>query len=386
MLDVKGPASGRDPIEADIDSGARREIIRRIRQKGPITFAEFMEVALYWPDGGYYTSGALKWGAAGDYITSLDVSPVFSKVIARQVCECWELLGSPSSFRLVEPGAGRGWLSKGIFEALKEVSPALHSVIRIDLVEKNPALREAEKGRVAWHEDLFSLGSFTGVILSNELIDSFPVHRVENRQGLKELYTGFDGDSFIDSPGAPSTDAIGHYFNEAGVTLAEGQRTEVNLLAKNWITNAASMLERGFVITIDYGLPARELYAPERSGTLMCHSCHKVNDDPYKKIGLQDITTHVDFTSFHRAGLRAGLELSGFTTQKNFLLGLGIAEELMEAAGEAGDYKKIKHNQGIKGLIMPGGMGDTFKVMIQQKGVEKVPLKGFSFRDMSSYL
>ncbi|MBI5588166.1 MAG: SAM-dependent methyltransferase [Deltaproteobacteria bacterium] len=369
-------------------SGPVREILRRIIEKGPLTFAEFMEVALYREVEGYYTSSQGRWGGGGDYITSLDVSPVFSSTLAKEVVEMWEVMDRPADFTLVEAGAGRGWLSKGILDTVREIRPGLFKVIKARLVEKNPHLRQPPAENITWHEDLREVpGPFQGVILTNELIDSFPVHRVVWRNGLKEIYTGYDGGSFIDVVGPVSTVRLTEYFRDLGVELAEGQKAEVNLASVDWIKAAGDLLEKGFVVTIDYGLPARELYAPERDGTLLCHYRHTLNDDPYINIGAQDITTHVDFTAFAASGRSAGLQVTGFTTQKNFLLGLGILEELKEPASfELEEYEKIKFNRELSRLITPGGMGDTFKVLVQHKSINKPSLRGFSFKDLSGRL
>lgn len=371
-------------------SPAEREIIDRIRTKGRITFAEFMETALYWPDGGYYTGGAGVWGGNGDYVTNLDMGPVFSKLIARQIHEMWTCLGSASEFELIEAGAGRGWLSKGILGAIDGMFPDLGRVIKVRLVERNANLRQPPVDRTSWHADIKDLDrGVIGCVLSNELIDSFPVHRVvRGAFGLREVYTGLDGSGFVDIVAEPSTPALAGYFNDLNVVLAAGQAAEVNLKALEWIAGASSLLDAGFVMTIDYGWPARDLYAPERMrGTLRCHFRHTVSDNPYALIGSQDITAHIDFTALARQGARAGLDVTGFTTQKNFLIGAGIIEELEEiAAVDPAGMEKLKHNQYIKGLIMPGGMGDDFKVLIQHKGIAAPRLSGFSFKDMSPYL
>lgn len=377
-------------IPARVFNGPEKELIRRISARGPVTFAEFMDVALYWPDGGYYTSADLAWGAGGDYITSLDVSPVFSAVLARQVSEIWSLMGSPADFVLIEAGAGRGWLSQGILETIKKTSPGLYSVITVRCVEKNPSLRGQTSDKMVWHEDIKDVqGPVRGVILTNELIDSLPVHRVKVSEGLlKEVFTGFDGRSFFDVEAEPSTPHIKGYFDKAGLLPGEGALAEVNLDSIRWLSEASALLAEGFIITIDYGLPSRELYAPERkAGTLMCHYRHTLNDNPYLNIGHQDITTHVDFTALVREGERLGLGLTGFTTQKNFLLGVGILEDLRGAGDlDGSDLADIEFNRAVGRLIMPGGMGDTFKVLIQHKGVERHSLAGFSFRDMSRCL
>ncbi|MBI5644088.1 MAG: SAM-dependent methyltransferase [Deltaproteobacteria bacterium] len=389
VKNVRGEANASPRVPGrDIESGPLKEILCRIGEKGRLSFAEFMDVALYWYDGGYYASAVNRWAEAGDYITNVDISPVFSRLIARQVSEMWEKLGRPAEFTLVEAGAGRGLLSKGIDKTLEEICPVLHSLIKIRLVEINPNLHECVSPRITWHKTLDEIpGPMTGCILSNELFDSFPVHRFVFDGGLKEIYTGYGGRSFVDIAGPPSTPLLEGYFERAGVRLVEGQRGEINLKAMEWVKKAAALLETGFVITIDYGLPACELYAPERRGTLLCHYRHTLNDNPFVNIGDQDITSHVDFTALKKTGEENGLYLTGFTTQKNFLLGLGIAEELKESDDlSLGNLEKISHNRNLSRLIMPGGAGDVFKVLIQHKGADRPALKGFSFRDMSSYL
>jgi SAM-dependent MidA family methyltransferase len=373
------------PVKSE---GPLKEITGRIEQKGPITFAEFMDVALYWPDGGYYTSPENRWGGRGDYVTNLDISPVFARVIARQIHQMWQSLGSPEVFDVVEVGAGRGWLTMGILDTLEELYPDFFRTIRAGVIERNPYLRKAP-GRIAWHKDLEGLEKpFVGCLFSNEFIDALPFHRVVKRKNLKELYVGLgNGGGLVDVEGKPSTAQLSGYFEDLEMKLSAGQRAEVGLRARDWIQRAGRLIDRGFVMTIDYGMPAKELYSPGRSGTLMCHFRHTMNDDPYRAVGCQDITSHVDFTTLKTAGLSVGLEPTGFTTQSYFLLGLGIDKELIEV-GEPSlkDYEAVKHNQGIKELIIPGGVGDTFKVLIQHKGVEGPVLEGFSLKNMKNLL
>src|SRR3972149_2704821 len=342
-------------------------IVSVIRKDGPITFERFMETALYAPGKGYYTSGRDTWGKSGDYITSIDVSAAFARTIARQLCEMWAALGEPASFVLVEAGAGRGWLTKGIEESIGNISPGLSEAIRFVLVEKNPALREPPTEKKSWFSDIGEVPPVqSGCILSNDLIDSFPVHKVVfTEASLKEVYVGHDS-GFVETIGPLSNPEIESYFSSVGIEPFEGMETEVNLHAIKWIEKAAGLFEKGFVITIDYGFPARELYAPERKGTLVCHFRHTLNEDPYANIG--------------------GQELTGFTTQKNFLLGLGVLEELKAPQGSMPVADEIAHNRAIARLITPGGMGDVFSVLIQHKGIGKPVLSGFSFKDLSKRL
>ena len=369
-------------------TGIEAEILRRIREKGRITFAEFMDAALYWPEGGYYTAARQAWGADGDYITNIDISPVFSRMMAKCVHEMWTLLGSPANFTLIEAGSGRGLLTEGILDAADALYPGMSKVLSARLVEKNRFLRKPATARISWHEDMEGLPPIeAGCILSNELVDSFPVHRVVCSGGFKELYVGHDGTRFIEEPCEPSTPELKAHFDSLGISLSEGLITEVNLKAKEWIRKAGSLINKGFVATIDYGLPARELYSREIGSTIACHFRHTINHNPYMNIGMQDITAHVDFTTLAAEGEQSGLKLTGFTTQKNFLLGLGILEELKPSENAGFENRqKISHNRELVQLITPGGAGDAFKVLVQHKGIQKPELKGFSFKDMSSRL
>lgn len=364
-------------------------IARRIAESGPIPFTVFMEAALYATDGGYYTSGRQTWGPGGDYITSLDVSPVFARTLGRQLIECWELLGSPHSFELIESGAGRGWLSMGMLEYVKAACPGLHKALTVKLVELGGPPAGVPPEKVSWHRSLDELKpAENALVISNELIDSFPAHRVRFTGGvLKELYVDFDGSSFFEKEGPLSDPALAVYFQRAGVETFEGMTTEVNLEAGRWLRKASAFFTRGFVVTIDYGAPARELYSPERRGSLHCHFCHTLNDNPFANIGEQDITTHVDFTTLAMEGIDSGVSVTGFTTQKNFLLGLGVLEELKTPAslGVEG-VDEVNFNRALGALISPGGMGDTFKVLVAHKGMERPRLKGFSFKDMTRSL
>jgi len=382
--------------EAGLDAAAKQGLIQlikdRIVKNGPIPFAEFMELALYSPDGGYYASAKSPWGGAGDYITNLDMGHGFPRTVTRQIIEMWEALGK-GRFTLVEAGAGRGTLSAGILETLRTQRHPLYDLIDAQLIDRTWDAR-AGKGietqdKVSWHTSLREIKPIkSGCIVSNELIDSLPVHRVILRDAkLLEIHTDFGGSNFFDIPKEPSTDKLAQYLKHGGIRLVEGQRAEINLDATEWIKEAGALIEKGFVITIDYGLPRRELYAAETGPTLHCHYRHTLNNDPYRHIGEQDITSHVDFTALEAAGAASGLELTGFTTQKNFLLGLGILDELQNTDElTPANIEKINANRLIKDLIMPQSMGDTFKTLIQHKGITKPALKGFSWRDMSRYL
>lgn len=363
------------------------EIKKQIQKKGRITFAEFMHIALYWPQKGYYSSDRIKWGQGGDYITNTDVSPVFGRLLAFQLNEMWNILGRPSAFTVIEVGAGRGNLSLQIKDTIKNSYPEFYEAVDFKLVDISllplPSAKRFEK--ISFHTAIEDLEqNIIGCIISNELVDAFPVHRViGNRNGLRESYVGLKDEEFVETIGELSNRSLNDYFERLGIVLYEGRRAEVNLKAIDWIKSAGALLNRGFVMTIDYGLPAKDLFHPDRNGSLQCYYRHTMNDNPFQRIGYQDITSKVDFTTLAMAGNSSGLEITGFTTQFYFLMGIGILEELKHM-GELSlnNIEDFKWNQGIKELMFPGGMGDDFKILIQHKNITNPLLKGFSYKDL----
>jgi len=361
------------------------EIKRQIDKKSRITFAEFMDIALYWPGKGYYTSENVRWGKDGDYLTSIDVSPVFGRLLAHQINEMWQNLGSPPQFSIIEVGAGREELSFHIRDTIKKLFPEFYKTADFQLVDVNPIHIQKLEERTSFHSSIEDIKpGITGCIISNELIDAFPVHRVVEMDGrLKEIYVGYDDAGFMDIRGELSSDGLNDYLEKIGIKLEQGQKAEINLKALDWIKSIGALLERGFVITIDYGLPARELFRHNRNGNLLCYYMHTMNNNPFHQIGYQDITAKVDFTSLAATGRDAGLEVTGFTTQFYFFMGIGALGEFKEVEElNMGNLDAFQWNQGIKDLMLPGGMGDDFKVLIQHKGVEAPLLKGFSFKDL----
>lgn len=363
-------------------------LLGRIRSRGEMTFASFMEAALYEPDLGYYTSPGRKVGAEGDFYTSMNVHSAFGRLIAQQICQFWQLLGSPASFTVAEAGAGGGQLAQDILDAISEENQAFYGALIYRLIEKEPSLKDAQAERLLQHADRLAWSSpeelaqgelsFTGCIISNELFDAMPVHIVEmTDEGLKEVYVGADADGFRERLAAPSTPELAAYLQRFEVSLMRGQRAEINLIAPEWISAAAGALERGFVLTIDYGYLTEELYTPQRrNGTLLCYHKHSTSENPYILVGEQDITTHINFSQLMEAGNDAGLATVWFGEQYRFLLGVGLVEELIRLEATATtEQEKLKHRLALKKLMLPeGGMGDTFKVLIQGKGVENPQL------------
>ncbi len=364
-------------------------ICRRIAAQGRMTFTDYMAACLYEPGLGYYTSPGRKVGAEGDFYTSSNVHQAFGRVIARELVQMWECFGRPISFDVVEVGAGGGQLGLDIMDTLSEVAPDFYRCATYWFIEKEPSLREAQAARLSAHADRLAWSdpddlqsgslSFTGCILSNELIDSFPVHLVEmTKEGVKEVYVAATPDGLGEELGEPSTPAIAAYLARVNAGLIVGQRAEVNLAAQGWITAVAGSLAQGFVLTIDYGFPSQVLYAPGRmNGTLLCYYRHTTVDNPFLRPGQQDITSHVDFTSLMQAGEAAGLSTAWFGEQYRFLMGGGIMDELMALeAGSSSDGERIKHRLALKKLLLPeGGMGDTFRVLVQSKGMDHPQLR-----------
>lgn len=364
--------------------GLISEIKTQIQKKGCITFAEFMDKALYCPEKGYYISDSAKWGADGDYLTNIDISPVFSRLLASQLNQMWHILGCPPQFTIVEIGAGRGTLSFRIKDAIENSFHEFYKTVDFKLVDVNPPSLAAFPEKTSFHTSITEIKqNITGCIISNELIDAFPVHRTIELNGLKEIYVGYENGRFTEITGELSTQRLNEYFDRLGIRLGYKQRAEANLRAIDWIKSVGALIDKGFVITVDYGLPAKELFQPDRGFSLQCYYKHTMNDSPFQRIGHQDITSKVDFTALALAGKDAGLEIAGFTTQFYFLMGLGILEELKETAElTINNLEAFKWNQGIKELMMPGGMGDDFKILIQHKGIETPELKGFSYKDL----
>ncbi len=352
-------------------------IIQKIRKGGPISFRDFMDMALYYPGLGYYTSGEDRIGKKGDYYTSPNLTPAFGEMLGRQLEEIWRILGE-KEFTVVEMGAGMGLLSMDVLEHL-EKNKKLYQDLEYCIVEKSPSMRKQHMMRlgekVVWCNSIRELSGITGCIFSNELVDAFPVHQVVMENELMEVFVDYDG-GFLELL-KPASNVLKEYFSELGVVLPQGYRTEINLDAIKWIEDVASSLRKGFVITIDYGYPSLELYQDYRNrGTLMCHHKHIADEDPYLHIGEKDMTSHVNFSALDHWGARNGLKLCGFTDQAYFLIGLGL-EEYLTKLREKEPENYLKKMLPVKTLMME--MGETFKVLIQNKGPECGVLSGLKF-------
>lgn len=358
------------------------EICERIRRQGPMTFAAFMDLALYHPEHGYYSAIGEKIGPRGDFCTSPETHPVFGALIARQLEQMWSVLGAPDEFRVVEVGAGNGSLCAQIVRFAPHSE--FHRRMRYEIVEKSAELVKRQRqtlshiapdllGKVSWFVPTESAPLpriENGCFLANELLDAFPVHRVAMREGrLKEIYVGQEDGRLVDVVGELSTPDLARYFALLGIDLAEGIVAEVNLVAVKWIREVANALGAGFAITIDYGFPAEELFTSRRrQGTLMCYYRHTYSADPYARVGQQDMTTHVDFTSLIRAGREVGLGFVGFTTQADFLGNLGLDGFIAALDGLALSPAAFYDNKfAMRRLGNPEALG-KFKALVQRKG------------------
>ena len=361
-------------------------ISERIRRQGRITFCDYMAACLYEPGLGYYTSPGRKVGTAGDFYTSITVHAAFGRVIAREIARMWRSLGQPIGFTLVEVGAGHGRLACDIMDFLAEREPDCYAASTLLLVEQEPSLAEAQAALLSVHGQKLGWRSpaqlselrFSGVLYSNELLDAMPVHRVVmTAEGLREVYVTLQDGQLAEELDHPSTPHLEQYLARYGTPLLVGQEAEVSLAGLAWLEAVAASLEQGFLLTVDYGFPKEELYTPRRrQGTLLCYHQHRVEDNPYIRLGQQDITTHINFSALMERGAELGLTTVWFGEQYRFLLTAGIVEEFeaIESA-DLSEADKLKARLTLKRLIMPeGGMGDTFRVLVQSRGVERPQL------------
>jgi SAM-dependent MidA family methyltransferase len=380
--------AGDEPRKPGEDARALSEMLaERIRAGGPLSFAEFMLECLYHPSHGYYSRASVH--RFGDYYTSVDVHPVFGRLLARQFAEMWERLGCPRPFLLVESGAGVGRLAGHILNFSARALPEFYASLAYVAVERSAARRAEHSSRLADHAAAGHLCSVAeiphaisaGCIFSNELIDALPVQRVVVEGGaLQEIYVGFDGTRFIEVTGNPSMPALEQYFQAQGIMLEEGYQAEVCLEACDWIESVGRALERGFILTIDYGHEARVLYdAPHNRGTLLAYRDHAVSENLLDAPGEQDLTAHVNFSALELWGQKAGLIRTGLVTQSQFLVALGRENEFADLYELAqSEMDKLRARLLLKNLIHPEGLGEKFQVLIQHKGIAAPPLTGLS--------
>jgi SAM-dependent MidA family methyltransferase len=347
-----------------------------IRRNGPISFRQFMEIALYDPEHGYY-SKQREIGQRGDYYTGANIHPLFGELLAEKSAELVGSLDSPGGLSILEVGAGTGRLAQDILETIARGYPQLRDQLTYSIAERSPSLQLVQQdrlkafARVQW-KSLSELDahSVIGIIFSNELVDAFPVHRVMYQQGQwREMLVDCQEEQFGWALGEVSSDELVRFLREYPLPLEEGQIAEVNLEAIEYLKAVAGVLRQGYVITIDYGGPRDRLYsAARRDGTLRCFYRHTLTTDPFERIGQQDITASVDFTALMEYGRRVGLETMEFKSLRQFLMDQGLMERLIALEQNEGDaLTALKSKLAAKHFLMPGALGDHFKVLIQQR-------------------
>jgi len=363
-----------------------RRIASEIEAAGWMSFDRYMELTLYAPGLGYYTGGLAKFAAAGDFVTAPEISPLFGETLARQAVQVLELAGE----EIVELGAGSGRMAQDLLLTLAHLGalPFSYSILEIsaDLRERQQArlreLPQAVRDRVRWLDTIPE--RINGIVLANEVLDALPVHVVAwHDTDITERGVAWDGERLI---WAEREITRGPLRDRAlALSPPAPYLSEVSLAVPALVSSLAAALERGVLLFIDYGFGSTEYYHPQRNrGTLMCHYRHRVHDDPFLLPGLQDITSHVDFTSVALAGVDAGLRLLGYTTQAHFLVNAGITDLLSRTTPQnTSDY--LPRAAQAQKLLSPAEMGELFKVIALGRGVD-APLIGFSAGDKSGLL
>jgi SAM-dependent MidA family methyltransferase len=358
-------------------------IAAEIAAHGRIAFERFMALALYHPEHGYYSRPGLAWGRNGDYETSPEVHPVFGYLWARQILECWERLGKPAAFDLVEPGAGSGAFAAAMLDWLRERAPECYAAARPALLDGHPRRLDEQRATLEarGHRAEFALLAdwlaepepIEGIVISNELFDAFPVHLVERRgDELREWYVVAGADGLALELAAASTPALAAHFARLGVRPGDECRAEVSLAAIEAMRGIAARLARGYLLTIDYGHEAARLYAPwRRMGTLMAFRDHSPQPDPLALPGETDLTAHVDLTSLAAAASSEGFEAAPSVSQAEALVALGIGEQLEGARdGAARDLSAYASaRRAVDTLLDPTGLG-RIRVLAQAKGAD----------------
>ena len=357
---------------------------QRAQQENGIPFVEFMQLALYHPEFGYYSAGMQKFGRHGDFTTAPELTPLFGQTIANQ---CQQLLPSLSNPILFEFGAGSGRLCVDILTHLERLNalPTAYHILDVssNLRHRQMALVQEEiphlADRIKWL-DQWPKEAFNGIIIANEVLDAMPVHRfLQTKDGLSESYITLNTKGELAEVFRPCTNALlSTYVQDALPPDLYPYQSEANLFINGWIAECYNMLHEGAMILIDYGFPRHEFYHPDRNqGTLMCHHRHLAHSNPLLHLGEQDITAHVDFTQVAEAADAVGFQVSGYTNQAAFLLANGLLSLLDNISD---NVARTKASQAVKQLIQPNEMGELFKVIALTKNLD-LDLAGFQLHD-----
>jgi len=379
-----------DPTSRAHAAAMAAHLRARMAAGSGLPFDRFMELALYAPGLGYYVAGSHKFGAAGDFVTAPEISPLFGRALARQ---CAQVLAETGG-DLLEFGAGSGAMAADLLLQLEadgllperylilELSPELQARQRDTLQQRAGHLLS----RVDWLTGLPA--GFRGVMLGNEVLDAMPVQRFRLAAGgeVEEAFVIPAGDGFAWQWRPAGTPGLAAAVTRLRGDLPDGYVSEINLRLGPWLAAVARALTRGALLLVDYGYSAAEYYHPERDGgTLICHFRHRAHPDPLVLPGLQDITANVDFSAVARAGSAAGLDLAGYSTQAHFLLGCGLDALLAETDPSDMDAY-LAQVQGVKQLTLPSDMGERFKAIGFSRGLGDLPLRGFAVRDLRDRL
>jgi SAM-dependent MidA family methyltransferase len=358
----------------------RDRLIARIRARGPISFADYMDAALYDPDEGYYHQ-RVALGFEGDYLTAPDLGPHFGRTLARAFVDCWTALGRPAAWDLVEAGAGRGTLMRDVLVSLDRERPDTAKGARPAILEVSPRLRAQQSsaldGRdLRWASDPKALAPLHGVVFANEVLDAFPVHViVRAADGLREVFVGEQDGQLVETLRAPEGD-LRYRVPES---LPSGGRWEVSPEAEGWVATLASALTRGYVIFVDYGGDEADLLTRLGTGTVRGFARHRLLTDPFTEPGAHDLTASVNFTAIRRAAEGAGFTFVGRTSQRDALLALGIRDVASRAATPMEQLREYGRRSAIDLLLDPSGFGG-FQVVCFAKDAPVDGLRVFASR------
>ncbi|KKK33203.1 cytoplasmic protein [Mesobacillus campisalis] len=336
-----------------------------------ISYADYIAAALYHPEEGYYMNSRDKIGREGDFFTTSNISSIFGRLVAKWYESKYGILGLPAA--VCEIGGGNGRFAQAF---LKGWHSCTSTPLSYHLVETSPYHRELQEAAlegfegVSFYREIEELGSFEGLVFSNELFDALPVHVIQKKQGkLHELMVTVGDEGFFETSIPLENEAIDDYLRKHGITLEEGQRLELPLEMENVVKNLASAVSKGLVVTVDYGYTNEEWRQPARSeGSLRGYYRHQMKTNILERPGSMDITSHVHFDPLIQQGEEHGLRFISKARQDEFLIGIGILDELAETSGTDPFSEKGKRNRAIKSLILPGGISSSFHVLIQGKG------------------
>lgn len=360
-------------------SALRDALITRIRARGPLTFAQYMDAALYDPEHGYYSTRA-RIGFDGDYLTSGELGPVFGRLLARAAVELWQALGKPAGWDLVEAGAGRGTTLRDLLAALPQVNPTAARGARPAIIEVSPRLREQQartlEGQdLRWVSSPRALAPIHGVVLANEVLDAFPVHvLVRTDEGVREAHVDERDGRLIEVLRAPSTPDLRWRMPES---VAVGGRWEVSPAAEGWVASLGAALAGGYLLFIDYGDEEPGLLAREGNGTVRGFARHRLLEDPFADPGAHDLTATVNFTAIRRAAEGAGLELAGSATQREVLIALGAREATVRPTTPIQQLRAASGRAATEILLDPNGFG-AFRVVCYAKAAPRDGLRLFA--------